>query len=127
HLVSKRTSAVAAAAGGFMFLPREVLESLGGFATMKDALIDDCTLARKIKMAGHGIWLGVSRSAQSLRPYATLSSFWNMVARSAFTQLRYSLVMLMLTTGLMLALFCGPWMGLFASTKWLGLLGLGAM
>src|SRR3546814_16982368 len=57
-------------------------------------LIDDCTLAGAVK-AGHpagsgGIWLGLATEARSLRPYSGLSAIWDMVARSAYNQLRHS-------------------------------------
>ncbi|MEB3231631.1 MAG: glycosyltransferase, partial [Leptolyngbyaceae bacterium] len=36
------------------------------------------------------IWLGLSTHTRSLRPYPTLKSIWDMVARTAYTQLHYS-------------------------------------
>jgi cellulose synthase/poly-beta-1,6-N-acetylglucosamine synthase-like glycosyltransferase len=36
------------------------------------------------------IWLGLSDCTQSLRPYPSLATIWNMVARTAYTQLNYS-------------------------------------
>jgi hopene-associated glycosyltransferase HpnB len=40
------------------------------------------------------IWLGLSRSTHSLRPYDSLASLWDMVARTAYTQLNYSPLLL---------------------------------
>jgi hypothetical protein len=59
---------------------------------MKGALIDDCTLAARVKSAGGRLWLGLARlgEAESLRDNRPLASIWRMVARTAFTQLRYS-------------------------------------
>ena len=59
-------------------------------------LIDDVTLARAIKTVGP-IYLGHSGLATSIRPYPHFSDIWNMVSRTAFTQLRYSLTLLLLT------------------------------
>ena len=39
-------------------------------------------------------WLGLTRQVVSVRPYATLADLWQMVARSAYTQLNYSPVLL---------------------------------
>jgi hopene-associated glycosyltransferase HpnB len=98
----------AAAAGGCMLVRTAVLRDVGGFAAIRGALIDDCTLAAALKRRRPPIWLGVSRSVRSLRVYAELRDFWSMVSRSAFTQLRYSSVLLFVTTALMLAVLLVP-------------------
>jgi hypothetical protein len=50
----------------------------------------------------------------SKRAYPRLGGFWGMVARSAFTQLRYSNLLLLLTTGLMLLVFWVPIVAMFS-------------
>jgi hopene-associated glycosyltransferase HpnB len=94
--VNNPRSRVAAGAGGTMLVRRAALEKIGGIEAIKDALIDDVTLARAIKRVGP-IYLGHSGLATSIRPYPHFSDIWNMVARTAFTQLRYSLTLLLLT------------------------------
>ena len=89
--VNNPKSNVAAAAGGCILLSRQALERIGGIATIKDALIDDCALAKAIESSkSASIWLGLTDSTYSLRPYDSLQSIWDMVARTAFTQLHYS-------------------------------------
>ncbi len=105
---------IAAAAGGCILVKTATLENAGAFAGLKQALIDDCTLARKIKDNGGRIWLGLTHSAVSLRPYDTLGIIWEMVARSAFTQLYYSWGLFVLCTLLMLAIFLLPVVALFS-------------
>lgn len=107
---------IAAAAGGCILIRCTVLEEIGGFEALKDALIDDCALARLVKSRGHRTWLGLTRSAHSQRRYADLASVWNMVARTAFTQLRYSTVLLLLCTLLMTAAFWAPPLGLLSDS-----------
>ncbi|TAM54209.1 MAG: glycosyltransferase [Paraburkholderia sp.] len=83
----------AAAAGGCMLVKRAALEEAGGMASIRAALIDDCSLAARIKHRGqgrHAIRLDVAASSHSLRPYDGPGEIWNMIARTAFTQLRYS-------------------------------------
>lgn len=80
---------MAAAAGGCMLVRRSVLEAVGGMQPIRDAVIDDCALARAIK-ARAPIWLGLTQETRSLRGYAALSGIWRMVARTAFVQLRFS-------------------------------------
>ena len=83
-------SPMAAAAGGCVLIRRSMLERIGGLAALRGALIDDCTLAKLVKRAGGKIWLGLTDTSRSLRVYDDLQPIWMMVARSAFTQLRYS-------------------------------------
>ena len=105
---------IAAAAGGCVLLQRRALLEIGGFAALGDAIIDDCALARKIKNAGYRIWIGLTRSAVSLRPYDDPNAVWELVARSAFTQLRYSVPLLLLCTALMAAAFVSPLLAMLA-------------
>ena len=87
--VNDTRSRVAAAAGGTVLVRRDILNGIGGIASIRDALIDDVTLARAVKRVG-GIYLGHSGLAVSIRPYPRFVDVWNMIARTAFTQLRYS-------------------------------------
>jgi hopene-associated glycosyltransferase HpnB len=87
-------SATAAAAGGCVLIRRAALERIGGLAALRGALIDDCTLAKLVKRAGGKLWLGLTDASRSLRVYDDLQPIWMMVARSAFTQLRYSALLL---------------------------------
>ncbi len=90
--------ATAAAAGGCVLVEAEALWAAGGFAAIKGALIDDCALAALIKRStrgkGEGIWLGLADDSHSIRPYEGLGEIWDMVARSAYTQLRTSPLLL---------------------------------
>lgn len=107
-LANARHRAVAAAAGGCVLVDVEVLRHIGAFGCLRDALIDDCTLARQVKNAGYRTWLGLSRSVISLRPYGSLGSIHAMVARSAFTQLRYSTALLVAVTAIFLLAYGAP-------------------
>ncbi|MEM5274841.1 glycosyltransferase [Cupriavidus taiwanensis] len=82
-------SRVAAAAGGCMLARRAALARIGGFATIRGELIDDCSLAARIKPGG-AISLELADDSVSLRPYDDWRSLWDMIARSAYTQLRHS-------------------------------------
>jgi hopene-associated glycosyltransferase HpnB len=79
----------AAAAGGCMLARRATLAAAGGLESLRGALIDDCALAAAMKKQGP-IWLGLTDSALSMRPYPTFGDFGRMVSRSAYTELRYS-------------------------------------
>jgi hopene-associated glycosyltransferase HpnB len=105
----------AAAAGGCMLVRTDALRAIGGFAAIRGALIDDCTLAAALKRARPPIWLGLSRSVRSLRGYGSVREFWRMVSRSAFTQLKYSTVWLLVATALMIATLVAPVAGVVAA------------
>lgn len=92
--VNNPKKTTAAAAGGCILIHREALNRIGGLQIIRQALIDDCSLAKAVK-SNHGkIWLGLSTSTISLRPYDSLKTIWDMVARSAYTQLNYSPLLL---------------------------------
>jgi hopene-associated glycosyltransferase HpnB len=122
--------ATAAAAGGCVLLRREALAAAGGLAAIRGALIDDCSLARLIKRNGGRTWLGLSHEARSLRPYSGLTEIWDMVARSAYTQLRHSPLLLAGTLAGMLTTYLVPPLAVVLAwplgAPWAGLLGLAA-
>lgn len=126
--------ATAGAAGGCMLVRRAALDRAGGIAGIRGALIDDCALGRLIKRSGGRLWLGFTRSVRSVRLYGSLRSTWNMVARSAYTQLRSSLALLIGTILGMLFLYavgpaalCGGLLGLMLGVPGAAVLaGLGA-
>ncbi|MCM1983125.1 glycosyltransferase [Lyngbya confervoides] len=133
---------LAAAAGGCILLQRQALLQAGGLERVKDALIDDCSLAAAVKQTAATkdsgkttwgrIWLGLSTQTHSLRAYDTLDTIWTMVARTAFTQLGYSTVLLLGSVlGMILvylwpplaiavgALTQHPWIALCGGLAWL--------
>jgi hopene-associated glycosyltransferase HpnB len=127
--VARAGSSTAAAAGGCMLVRADALARVGGIAGIRGALIDDCSLAAKLKTVGP-IWLGLTNRARSIRPYPTFADVARMVSRSAYSQLRYSLLALIATTLGMAITFVVPLiLGLFASglPRYLGLLAWAAM
>ena len=101
-------SRTAAAAGGCMLVRRGALEKSGGLAPISGALIDDVAMGRMIKRQRGRCWLGLSRQVVSVRPYPGLASLWQMVARSAYTQLNYSPALLAATIIGLLFLYVLP-------------------
>ena len=81
---------IAAAAGGTILIRIAALSRIGGIDSLRAALIDDVTLARRVKQSGGAIWLGHTRLARSVRPYPHPADIWRMVARTAYVQLRFS-------------------------------------
>jgi hopene-associated glycosyltransferase HpnB len=123
--INNPASAIAGAAGGSILIRRDGLDDIGGIAALKDAIIDDCTLGRLIKHSGRNIWLGFGEASTSLRGYDNLSQFWHMVQRSAYTQLRFSPLLLVAAIAgiafshlLPVYLFCWPALLVMAAIYW---------
>ncbi|MEO7207534.1 MAG: glycosyltransferase [Steroidobacteraceae bacterium] len=113
--VNDTSSAVAAAAGGTILVRREALARIGGVEAVKDALIDDVALAKAVKRGGP-IYLAHAGLAASIRRYPKVSDLWQMISRTAFTQLRYSTARLTLTmAALTLVWLVPPWEAVFDS------------
>ncbi|MDZ8096327.1 MAG: glycosyltransferase [Nostoc sp. DedQUE05] len=141
--VNNPNNPTAAAAGGSILIRREALERIGGIQVIRQALIDDCALAKAVKKSGGTgsreqgageqgsrgrrinnqcpmpnapcpmpsqgrIWLGLSSLTRSLRPYDSLATIWDMVARTAYTQLNYSPLILLGTLVGMPLIYLAP-------------------
>jgi len=112
---------MAAAAGGVMLVRREALARAGGIAAIRAEIIDDCALGARLKAEGP-IWLGLTRTSVSLRPYETLGEIGRMVSRSAYAQLKYSPWLLAGTVaGMLLVYAAAPVIALFGggAARWL--------
>ena len=112
--VNNPQNKMAAAAGGCILIRRDRLEEIGSIPSLREALIDDCTLAQKIKGLSSPdnpttIWLGLTEKTKSLRPYDSLDTIWTMIARTAYTQLNYSPFLLLGTVlGMSLVYLAAP-------------------
>ncbi|MGL6341998.1 MAG: glycosyltransferase, partial [Waterburya sp.] len=93
--VNNPQKSLAAAAGGCILISNQALQAIGGIATIKNALIDDCSLAKAVKSQGKNIWLGLTTKTISLRAYNDLKTIWDTIARTAFTQLNYNWLLLL--------------------------------
>jgi hopene-associated glycosyltransferase HpnB len=121
-LVNDPKNKLAAAAGGCMLVRREALEAAGGIASIRGEIIDDCALGARLKAQGP-IWLGLTRTSVSLRPYGSLGDIGRMISRSAYAQLGYSPWLLAGTlAGMGIVYLASPLLAVFSSgyARWLG-------
>ncbi|MEH2050405.1 glycosyltransferase [Nostoc sp.] len=135
--VNNPNNSTAAAAGGSILIAREALERIGGIQVIRQALIDDCALAQAVKRSGGvgsrewgvgkgtspipsqgRIWLGLSTLTLSLRPYDSLATIWDMVARTAYTQLNYSPLLLLGTLVGMPLIYLAPPVCMILGAVW---------
>lgn len=127
--VARRHAKTAAAAGGCMLVDADALRRAGGIDSIRHALIDDCSLAQRMKQCGP-IWLGLTERVRSLRPYDGFRDVRQMIARSAYAQLGFSPLQLAgATAGMalvfiapaLLAVLTGGWAQILGAVAWLAM------
>jgi hopene-associated glycosyltransferase HpnB len=112
--VNDPRSRTAGAAGGCVLLRDAALVRIGGIEALRGEVIDDCALGAGVKRTGGRLWLGIASQERSIRGYAGISGVWNMVARSAFTQLGHSSFLLAGTLAGLALLYLLPPLGVLA-------------
>jgi hopene-associated glycosyltransferase HpnB len=119
--VARPDRRTAAAAGGCILIRPSALDRIGGIASIRGEIIDDCALARAVKRTGGRIWLGVTDDTRSIRAYNSFSEIRSMISRTAFAQLHHSTLLLLGTILGMAVIYLAPPLLLFTSGAYLGL------
>lgn len=88
--VNRTGARTSAAAGGCVLLRTEAAVRARVPDSIRQAVIDDVSLAGAVRRSGGRIWLGLAEGVDSVRPYPRLGDLWRMVSRSAYAQLRHS-------------------------------------
>lgn len=104
---------IAAAAGGFILCKSSIFKEENIYEQIKNKVIDDCNLAKKIKSKKANIWLGLTKMVESQRNYTKLEEVWKMVTRTAFEQLNHSILLLLASLCGMIATYILPFINLF--------------
>lgn len=104
----RRHPRTTAAAGGCVLLRTETAERAGVPESIRQAVIDDVSLARAVRRAGGRIWLGLADRVDSVRPYPHLGDLWRMVSRSAYAQLRHNPLVLAGTVAGLAVVYLAP-------------------
>ena len=114
--VARPDRRTAAAAGGCLLIRSEVLRRIGGIREIRGEVIDDCALARAVKQCGGSLWLGLAEDTYSLRGYGSWTEIGGMISRTAFAQLRHSIILLLGTVVGMTITYLAPPILLFMGT-----------
>ena len=114
--VNDPNNSLAAAAGGFILCRSEIFSKENLYNQIKDKIIDDCNIAKKIKEKGN-IWLGLTENVYSKRCYPNLSEIWKMVSRTAYEQLNFSPFYLCLSVFGMFVIYLIPVLAIFFFEK----------
>lgn len=91
RLVNRLGSARALAAGAFILMRRSDLKELGGYARLRDTLVEDLRMAELFKSNGRRILLAVTRGLFRTRMYKSWREVFEGLSRSAFEGSGYSL------------------------------------
>jgi len=111
--VNNNKETLAAAAGGFILCKSSIFKKENIYEQIKNKVIDDCNLAKKIKSNKSNIWLGLTRMVESQRNYTKLEEIWRMVSRTAYEQLNHSILLLMVSIFGMITIYILPFINLF--------------
>ena len=117
--ISNPKAKTAGAAGGCILVRPDALQRAGAMQSIRSEIIDDCALAREVKRTGGRVWLGLTESATSIRPYRFFAEIERMIARTAFNQLGHSPLMLVVAIFGLLLTYIAP-TAVFFSCPWLG-------
>lgn len=98
----------AGAAGGCILIQAQTLRDAAAFESLRGEVIDDCALARRIKDIGGRLWLGLADESTSIRSYGGIAGIIRMIARTAFSQLRHSFWLLLVSVLGLAWLFFAP-------------------
>ncbi|MFG3280994.1 glycosyltransferase [Streptomyces sp. NPDC048111] len=107
--INARRPRATAAAGGCVLLRAQAAERARVPEAVRQAVIDDVSVARAVRRSGGRVWLGLAEQVDSVRPYPRLADLWRMVSRSAYAQLRHNpLVLAGTVAGLALVYLAPP-------------------
>jgi len=114
NLVNDPTSSRALAAGAFILMKREDLTALGGYARLRNVLIEDLRLAELFKRHGRRIYLAASRGLFHTRMYSSGGEMFEGLSRSAFEGSGFSVPKILGAVFLANLLAVFPWAALIA-------------
>lgn len=122
--IRSEKSRIAAAAGGCILVSTAALQRIGSLAAIKNEIIDDCALARKVKRSGGRVWMGLTATTESMRPYGSFREIERMISRTAFSQLDHSALLLAVTVAGLALTYVLPLTLLLTGRLWMMLFGL---
>ena len=114
HLVNDPTSSRALAAGAFILMKREDLVALGGYARLKNVLIEDLRMAELFKRHGRRIYLAASRGLLHTRMYTSGAEIFEGLSRTAFEGSGFSIPKMLGAMFLANLLAVFPWVAVIA-------------
>jgi glycosyltransferase involved in cell wall biosynthesis len=82
--------------GGFFLMRRTVLERIGGYAALRDEVLEDVRLAELIKRSGARLFTEFAPNLLSTRMYRNFGEMWECSTKNWFSGVKFSLPFAML-------------------------------
>lgn len=103
------------AAGPFMLFKRTAYDAIGGHESVKDALVEDVWLSRKIKERGLKLAVIDGKHLASVRMYRGFAEIWNGFSKNIFAGFNFSSTVLFTVNIFYIILFIMPFVFLIIS------------
>jgi chlorobactene glucosyltransferase len=101
--------AFSAASGQFVLFDRRAYEAIGGHAAVRNVVLEDVTLGRRIKQAGFKQLLPDGRDGVTCRMYRNTEEVWRGFSKNLFAFFNYQKGWLALFLAINLLAFVGPY------------------
>jgi len=102
-------SEVASANGPFLLFRRSAYEAIGGHEAVRNEIVEDLVLARRIKQNGFRLCWVLAPELMSVRMYASLREIWDGWSKNFFKSLDEKVSLAVLAGAGILWLFFVPW------------------
>lgn len=109
RLVNNPESSRSFAAGGFILMRRDDFEALGGYASLRDVVIEDLGTSERFKRTGRRIQVALTRRLFRTRMYHGWREIWEGLGRSAFEGTGFSISKVIVGLGVGNVLAALPW------------------
>jgi cellulose synthase/poly-beta-1,6-N-acetylglucosamine synthase-like glycosyltransferase len=96
--------------GPFMLFRRSAYEKLGGHAAIASEIVEDVTLARRIKQSGLKLWLATAHDCGSLRMYRSFRSLWEGWTKNWYLGTECNPAVNLYSAVAIFAVFAAPWL-----------------
>lgn len=94
--------------GQFMLFKRSFYDKIGGHQSLKNKIVEDLWLARRVKEFGGKLILANGMDVMKCRMYKSLEEIWNGFSKNIFAGLSFSVIGLMVVTLLNFIFFISP-------------------
>jgi chlorobactene glucosyltransferase len=106
-----------AANGQLLWVRRRALASIGGFAAIRDAVVDDMALCRRAKALGHRVVFADGATTATCRMYTSGRAVWAGFTKNLYPGLGGRPLALAVALALNLGAFVVPWLALAAGVE----------
>jgi chlorobactene glucosyltransferase len=113
--VNDPESKLAVATGAFMLMQREAFQALGGFASARQAVLDDRRIAQLFKQSGHRICVATSQGRVRTAFHTRFGEIWEGLRRCVFEGADFSVSKILLGIAGSFLMVVWPWLVLLTT------------